>query len=150
MQLMVAVRASTKAWRARCTISRACWSSPFTGTKRMFERPTASQIAAASAAAFSLAELAAHALRCHELALHRLTVWPWAWNRRAVRAGAGLDADRARRQRPDHRTEFAPGHPGLAQLYLASLIHAVQGEHVLGRFNSNGDYRHGLGPFRVS
>lgn len=49
---MVAVRAATKPCRARCTISCDCCSSDFTGTKGMFGRCTASQIAAASAASF--------------------------------------------------------------------------------------------------
>lgn len=43
-----AVRTFTIAWRARCNASTACISGDFTGTNRMFGRPTASQIASAS------------------------------------------------------------------------------------------------------
>ena len=52
MRLKLAVRSSTKPWRARCTMRLVCWCSFLTGTKRMFGRCTASQIAAASAASF--------------------------------------------------------------------------------------------------
>ena len=44
----------------------ACWSMSLTGTKRMFGRVTASQIAAASAASF-FAALAAHPVGGDEL-----------------------------------------------------------------------------------
>ncbi len=46
------VRWRTSNSRVRCTIRTLCCSGPFTATKRMAGRVTASQIAAASAASF--------------------------------------------------------------------------------------------------
>ena len=42
------MRALTNPWRARCSDSTACIGAVFTGTKRIFGRTTASQIASAS------------------------------------------------------------------------------------------------------
>jgi hypothetical protein len=46
------VRCRTNRLRARCSISTDCCSASFTGTNRIDGRPTASQIASASAASF--------------------------------------------------------------------------------------------------
>ena len=82
MRLMQAVRSVTNPCRARCTISLACWSSVLIGTKRMFGRCIASQIAAASAASF-LPRLPVIRYGVTNLGAISRTVWPWAWNWRA-------------------------------------------------------------------
>ena len=52
IRLMVAVRSAIQPWRTRCNAKSACCSSDFTGTKRMFGRITASQMASASLPSF--------------------------------------------------------------------------------------------------
>jgi hypothetical protein len=66
-----------------------------------------------------------------------------------VRAGAGFNADGARRQRGHQRVQFGPRHPRLQQLRLADFVHAVQREDILGEIDSNGQNGHDF-PFRVS
>jgi len=82
MRLRVAVRCATKPWRARCTISSPCCCTLLTGTKRMFGRVTASQIAAASAASF-LPRLPDRRYGATNFGAIRRTVWPCLANSRA-------------------------------------------------------------------
>ncbi len=81
-RLMHAVRAWTYPCRARCTISRVCWSIDFGGTKRMEGRCTASQIAAASAASF-LPRTPLMRYGVTNFGAISRTVWPAAENSRA-------------------------------------------------------------------
>ena len=128
MRLMLAVRCSTKPWCARCAISLDCCSSVLIGLRRMLGRCTASQIAAASAASFLL-RLPLMRQGVMSLRAIRRTSRPRACKlaRPVVRAGAGFDADRARRPRRDQGVESGSRQLGLAQLHSACLTDAVHG-----------------------
>jgi len=107
-------------------------SSDFTGTKRMFCRCTASQIAAASAASFL--PRAAHAVWRHELRRHQphRVGMRLQQPRPVVRAAAGFHSHRARRQRGD---QMQPGarHRRTHQQGLALLIHPCTANTILAR-----------------
>lgn len=71
-----------KPWRARCTMSRACWSTVLMGTRRIGGRCTALQMAAASAPSF-LPRLPLMRHGATNFGATSRTVWPSAWNCRA-------------------------------------------------------------------
>lgn len=79
MRLIVAVRCSMKPWRTRCSDKIACCSALLTGTKRMFGRAAASQIASASLPSFF--ELLRYGAT--KRAIMMPTRWPQDWNWRA-------------------------------------------------------------------
>jgi hypothetical protein len=80
-------------------------------------------------------------LRCHQP--HGMTVTN-EQPRPVVRTGARFHADRARRQRGDQLVQLRPWHARTHELRLAGFIDAVDGEHVLGKIDADGENGQGL------
>ncbi len=68
--------------------------------------------------------------------------------RPVVRAGAGLRADHAGRQRGDQRVQLGARDAGLAQFGSAGLVDSVHGENILGEIDANAQNAHDF-PLRM-
>ena len=95
---------------------------------------------------FVLAAFAAHAVRRHELGGHQLdgvavhSEEPGP----VVGAGAGFDADGARRQGGDEFVQLGANDLGMTQHDGTAGVDAVQGKHVLGEIDSSVQNAHEL------
>jgi len=98
-----------------------------------------------------LAAQAAHAIGRHELGRHQPNRVAMGGKQPGpvVGAGAGFDADEARRQGGHHFEQPGAWHARQQQFGLAGVVDTVQGKDVLGEIDSNGQNGHDF-PFRVS
>jgi hypothetical protein len=65
-------------------------------------------------------------------------------------AGARFRPDKARWQLRNQGHQLIARHTRLDQHRFAGLVHTVNGEHILGKIDSDGDNRHGLPLLLVS
>lgn len=61
-----------------------------------------------------------------------------------MRTGARFHADKARRQLRHQRRQLAARNTRLDQHRLAGVVHAVNGEHILGKIDPDSDHSRGV------
>jgi hypothetical protein len=93
-----------------------------------------------------LAALARHAIRRHKVGRHELDRMAVLLEQACpvMRTGAGLHADDTRRRLRNQHRQLIARNTWLDQYGFAGLVHAVDGEYILGKIDSDSDNRHGL------